>query len=261
MLTAISAWDLQRETRGRFVLGLGSQVRRHIERRFSAPFSRPAARLKDYTLAVRACWAAFAGQSPLAHHGGYYTLDYLPEMMNPGPLPVPAPPIWLAALGPVMFRTAAEVADGALIHPVHTLDYLAQVAEPAIGEGLERAGRAREEFTLSATVLAIVAEAHDEAEREAVRAQFAFYASTPAYRPVLELHGWGALGDRLRDLVRRGERLSMGSVVPDEVLETFCIVADTWEEAVRAARRRYAGVVDRVMFQAPVPATVTLPAP
>ena len=258
MLTAVSAWELQRATNGRHILGLGSQVRRHIERRFSAPFTPPAARLREYAQAVRHIWGAFQGEHPLGFHGEYYTLDYLPDAMNPGPLAAGPPPIYLAALGPVMFQAAAAVADGALIHPIHTQEYLRTVAEPAIARGLAESGRSREEFTLSATVLCIVDEDAGDASREAVRRQFAFYASTPAYRPVLELHGWQSLGDRLRGLVRRGEHDAMAAQVPDEILDTFCVAARTWGEAIELAVRRYQGIVDRVMFQSAPPPGVTV---
>lgn len=249
MLTAVAAWDLQRAASGRFILGLGSQVRRHVERRFSAPFGPPMPRLREYVRAVRHIWGAFQGEHALGFHGDYYTLDYLPAAMNPGPLAAGPPPLYLAALGPLMFQAAGAVADGALIHPIHTRDYLRTVAEPAIARGLEQTGRSRGGFILSATVLCIVDEDDGEASREAVRRQFAFYASTPAYRPVLELHGWESLGDRLRELVRRGEQNAMAAQVPDEILDAFCVTARTWDEAIEVAGRRYEGIADRVMFQ------------
>ena len=155
--------------------------------------------------------------------------------MNPGPLAAGPPPIYLAALGPVMFQAAAAVADGALIHPIHTREYLRTVAEPAIARGLAESGRSRGHFTLSATVLCIIDEDAGDASREAVRRQFAFYASTPAYRPVLDLHGWQSLSDRLRGLVRRGEHDAMAAQVPDEILDTFCVAARTWDDAIDLA--------------------------
>lgn len=260
MLTAVSAWELQRATRGRHILGLGSQVRRHVERRFSAPFTPPVARLREYTRAVRHIWGAFQGEHSLDFHGDYYTLDYLPDAMNPGPLAAGPPPVYLAALGPLMFEAAAAVADGALIHPIHTLEYLRTVAEPAIARGLQQAGRSRGDFALSATVLCIIGEDTGDASREAVRRQFAFYASTPAYRPVLELHGWQSLSDRLRELVRHGEHDAMAGQVPDEILDTFCVVAGTWAEASDLTRRRYQGIADRVMFQSAPPPGTAIPA-
>jgi probable F420-dependent oxidoreductase len=239
-------------------------VRRHIERRFSAPFAPPAARLREYTQAVRQVWGAFQGSNQLGFDGTYYQLDYLPDMMNPGPLAEGPPLLYLAALGPRMFEVAGAVADGALIHPVHTREYLRTVAEPAIARGLAEAGRRREDFGLSVTVLGIVESDHGVASREAVRRQFAFYASTPAYRPVLQLHGWGELSDRLRLMVRQGDPpAALAAVVPDEVLDEFCVSARTWDGAIERARRRYDGLVDRVMFQSAPPAgtAVTATAP
>ncbi|MCE0762448.1 TIGR03617 family F420-dependent LLM class oxidoreductase [Pseudonocardia kujensis] len=252
MTTAVAAWDLQRASHGRFVLGLGTQVRKHIERRFSMPFSRPTARLRDYVNAVRHIWGAFQGEYALNFQGEFHTHDYLPSAMNPGPLPWGPPPIYLAALGPLMFRAAGAVADGVFIHPIHTHEYLRTVAEPALAEGLAETGRDRAEVTLSATVFAIPGAQH----REAVRKQFAFYASTPAYKPVLDLHGWGELGDELRARVRRGELEIMAGSVPDDVLDFFCIVADDWPHAYELARERYTGVVDRINFQTAPPVDV-----
>jgi probable F420-dependent oxidoreductase len=256
MLTAVAAWDLHRASEGRFVLGLGSQVRRHIERRFSAEFEHPAARLGEYTRALRHVWGVFQGEHPLEFRGDFYALDYLTPAVNPGPLPYAPPPIYLAAFGPLMFETSGAVADGVIVHPVHTVDYLSAVAEPAIARGLARAGRDRADFAVSVTALCIVAEGDGVAGRESVRRQFGFYASTPAYRPALELHGWGGLGDELRDLVRRGAHDALAAAVPDAALDTFCIVAEGWGEAIGVARRRYAGVADRVAFQAAPPLDV-----
>jgi probable F420-dependent oxidoreductase len=260
MITAVAAWDLQRASNGRFVLGLGSQVRKSIERRYSSTFDRPAARLREYVTAVKACWDAFQGHRPLGHHGNFYTLDFLPDMLRPTPLETAPPPIYLAALGPTMFRNAGEVAEGAIVHPLHTLDYLREVAEPALSDGLALTGRARASFTLSVTVLAIVGESTTDAEREAVRSQLAFYAATPAYRPILDLHGWGPINDTLCGLTQAGASPhELAAAVPDEVLDAFCVVADTWPEAIAVARRRYRGIADRVMFQAPIPDSVTVP--
>jgi probable F420-dependent oxidoreductase len=203
---------------------------------------------------VRHVWGAFQGSHGLGFKGAYYQLDYLPAMMNPGPLAEGPPPLYLAALGPRMFEVAAAVADGALVHPIHTREYLRAVAEPAIARGLAEAGRRREEFGLSVTVLGIVEPGAGAASREAVRRQFAFYASTPAYRPVLELHGWAGLGDRLRLMVRQGDPpAAMAAAVPDEVLDEFCVSARSWDEAIERARRRYDGLADRIMFQSAPP--------
>lgn len=249
MTTALAAWDLQRATRGRFVLGLGSQVRRHVERRFSMPFDPPVTRMREYAQAVRHIWGAFQEEHPLAFHGDYYSHDYLPPGFMPGSLDWGPPPLYIAAVGPRMFEAAGAVADGALIHPIHTVEYLRQVAEPALTRGLEQSNRDRRTFGLSVTVLCIVGTGEGEGHREAVRRQFAMYASTPAYRPVLELHGWGEISDRLRNAVRSGAQDTMAALVPDELLEQFSVVAQSWPAAIEVARARYEGVADRLMFQ------------
>jgi probable F420-dependent oxidoreductase len=260
MLMAVSAWDLQRATGGRFVLGLGAQVRRHIERRFSAHYGRPAPHLREYAQAVRHIFGAFAGEHPLGFAGDMYALDFLPAAVNPGPLEVPAPPIFLAAVGPVMFEAAGMVADGALVHPIHTVEYLERVAEPAIARGLERSGRRREDFTLSVTALPVV-EGDAAANRDAMRRQFAFYASTPAYRPVLELAGLGELHERLHALSRTGDMDAMARAVDEAALESFALCGETWNEVAAAARERYEGVADRVSFQAAPTLTERLTVP
>lgn len=254
MLTAISGWDVARACDGRFILGLGSQVRKHIERRFSVTYEHPATRLGEYCLAVRHIWEAFQGDHSLDFHGEFYSMDFLPDAVNPGPLLGEVPQIYLAALGALMFRTAGRVADGAMIHPVHSVEYLRAVAEPAIARGLAESGRSRDSFCLEATVFSIVGVGEEgRREREVMRAQFAFYASTPAYSSVLELHGWGHLHDTLRTLVREERMSEMIRAVPDEVLNEFCIVADDWIDAAALARNRYTGIVDRIAFHSAPP--------
>jgi hypothetical protein len=158
-----------------------------------------------------------------------------------------------------MFRTAGRVADGAMIHPVHSVEYLRKVAEPAIARGLAESGRSRDNFCLEATVFSIVGVGEEgRRERELMRAQFAFYASTPAYSSVLELHGWGHLHDTLRTLVHEKKFSEMNHAVPDEVLNEFCIVADDWIEAAALARNRYQGIVDRIAFHTTPPFDVRL---
>jgi probable F420-dependent oxidoreductase len=201
-------------------------------------------------------WGAFQGEHALDFHGEFYTLDYLTPAVNPGPLHVGPPSIYLAAFGELMYSTAGAVADGAIVHPIHSVEYLRAVAEPALAKGLEQAGRTRGDFDLMVTVLAIVGDGEGEGCRESVRRQFGFYASTPAYRPVLELHGRGELSDRLRELVRQGQHDALASAVPDDALDEFCVVADGWEEAMVVARRRYEGIADRVTFQSAPPLTV-----
>ena len=228
MTTALTAWDLQRAS-GRFILGLGSQVRKHIERRFSCEYDPPVPRLKEYVAAVKHIWGAFQGDHALDFQGEYYHLDFLPAFANPGPIERLAPPIYLATVGPVMYKTAGEVADGAFVHPLHTVDYLREVAHPAIGTGLDRAGKSRGDFALSATVFAIIGEGESaRAMENEVRSQLAFYGSTPTYRRVLEHAGWAEVGSKLNEFIRAGRHAEAPSLVPDGMLHDFSIIADSW---------------------------------
>src|SRR5207249_7458616 len=179
MVTAMAAWDLQRASEGRFVLGLGTQVRAHNVRRFSVPWEPPAPRLRELVEALRHIWGAFQGEHPLRFRGRFYRHDLMTPFFDPGPLDAGPPPIYLAAVTPYMYRLAGEVADGVHVHPFHTVRYLREVALPA----LETGGR-RDELTLCSSVFVV---AGGESE-QAIRTQIAFYGSTPTYRPVFELH-------------------------------------------------------------------------
>ncbi len=236
MVTALIAWDLQRATGGRFVLGLGTQVKAHNERRFSVPWESPGPKLRELVEALRHIWGAFQGEHPLSFRGRFYRHDLLIPFFDPGPIEQPLPPVYLAAVTPYMYALAGEVADGVHVHPFHTVRYLREVALPA----LERGGRLGE-LTLAAPVFVVVG-----ADDEAVRLHIAFYGSTPTYRPVLELHGWGELGEHLYRLMARGDTAGMTAAIGDDVLAEFAVFGSTWEEAMRRLRQRYEGVVDRV---------------
>jgi probable F420-dependent oxidoreductase len=255
MTVATSAWDLQRWTGGRFVLGLGTQVRAHVERRFSMPWSAPVARMREYVGALRAIWATWQDGVPLRFTGEHYRHTLMTPVFSPPPLPAGPPPVYLAAVGPAMTRLAGEVADGLLAHGFTTARYLRERTLPALAEGLAAAGRSREDVAVSLT--GFVVTGRDEAERaaaaDAVRATVAFYGSTPAYRPVLELHGWADLADELHALsVRRDDArwTAMRDLVTDEVLAEFAVVA-TPEEAGPEVLRRFGGLVDRFGVYAP----------
>jgi probable F420-dependent oxidoreductase len=247
MVTAMSSWELQRASGGRFRLGIGPQVKAHNERRFSVPFEKPAAKLAEQVEALRAIWAAFAGKAPLDFHGEFYRFDLLTEFFNPGPIDPPPPPVYLAAVNPYSFRMAGEVADGVHVHPLHTVRYLTEVARPALAEGLARSGRAPDDFDVSAQVMVICGDGDERRRMEDyVRTQISFYGSTRTYRAPMQLSGYGALNAELHRLMAAGDRDALVAAVPDELLDEFAVRGDTWEDVAAIARKRYDGVVDRI---------------
>jgi probable F420-dependent oxidoreductase len=254
MTVAATAGDLQSLSSGRFILGLGSQVKPHIERRFSMPWSEPAARMREFVLALRAIWASWQDGTKLRFHGEFYRHTLMTPLFSPGPNPWGPPPVLLAAVGPRMTTVAAEVADGLIVHSCTTERYLREVTWPLIEAGLKQSDRRRDQFTVSYPGLIATAgtEAELAAAIAAVRGQVAFYASTPAYRSVLDLHGWGGLHDELHRLSVRGEWTSMTALIDDEVLRTFAVVGAP-AEAGQELRRRYGDLIDRYTIYAPYP--------
>ncbi|MDX6665799.1 MAG: hypothetical protein QOG68_2005, partial [Solirubrobacteraceae bacterium] len=212
MQTAYTAWDLQRLTGGRFVLGLGTQVRAHVERRFSAPFSEPAARMHEYVRALRAIWTAWQDGSELAFAGRFYTHTLMPPNFRPAPLHGPPPAVHLAAVRERMLEVAGEVADGVMLHAFLTADHLRGVVLPALERGLERGGRSRGDLAIGCGLF--VAASDDE--WESARRRVAFYGSTPGYWPVLETHGLRSLGEALHTHSRAGEWDHMAALVGDD---------------------------------------------
>jgi probable F420-dependent oxidoreductase len=252
MTLANTAWDLQLASHGRFLLGLGSQIKPHITKRFSMPWSRPAARMREMILAIRTIWDCWDGDGTLDFRGDFYTHTLMTPFFNPGPSPYGHPKVFLAAVGAKMTAVAGEVADGLLCHGFTTAAYLHDQTLPALEEGLARSGRTRDDIELS--LPAFIVTGHDEAELErsadGVRRQIAFYGSTPAYRGVLEHHGWGDLQDELNRLSKQGEWVAMGRLVDDDVLNTFAVVAEPHAVA-GALLERWGGLVDRLSFYAP----------
>jgi probable F420-dependent oxidoreductase len=244
---AYTAWDLSRTSGGRFKLGLGTQVRAHIERRFGMAWPEtPAARLREYVQAVRALWDCWQRGGRLNFRGDHYKLTLMTPFFHPGPIEHPAIPIFLAGVNPGMCRLAGEVAEGLHAHPLHSARYLREVVRPAIEAGAADAGRDLSRFELSATAFV----AQDPAEAARVRSQIAFYASTPTYRRVLAVHGWQDVGERLSALARRGAWDAMGDEISDEILEAYAVVAPPEELGARL-RQRYAGLVDRLAIYRP----------
>ncbi len=252
MTLAVVANDLQTATRGHFVLGLGSQIKPHITKRFSMPWSHPAPRMREMLLAIRAIWKTWETGEPLAFRGEFYTHTLMTPFFDPGPNEFGNPKILLAGVGQHMTEVAGEAADGFLAHAFTTERYLREVSVPALERGAAKAGKTRADLTIS--LPGFIVTGVDEESRVAAdvgtRQQIAFYASTPAYRPVLELHGWGDLQSELNTLSKRGEWVKMGELVPDEVLHAFAVVCPL-DEVAATVRSRYDGVVDRFSFYAP----------
>lgn len=249
MTVAMNANDLQLISGGRFQLGLGSQVKAHIEHRFAMPWGRPAARMEEFVAAVRAIWHAWATGERLFFRGEFYKHTLMTDFFNPGPNPHGNPPVLLAAVGERMTAVAGRIADGLLVHPLTSTAYLREKTLPVLTEA--RGGRL-DGFTLGLSALVVLG-ADEESRRaadRAVRGQIAFYASTPSYRPVLELHGWGELADRLNTLSRRQAWDEMASAIDDDVLDTFAVAGDP--AAVAAGlRARFGDLIDRISFYLP----------
>jgi probable F420-dependent oxidoreductase len=252
MTLATVANDLQEHCKGRFILGLGSQVKAHVEKRYSMQWSRPAARMRELVLAIRAIWGCWQDRTKLDFRGEFFTHTLMTPFFDPGPNPYGPARIFLAAVGERMTEVAGEVADGLFAHPLTSKRYLAEVTEASLRKGLARSGRAREDFEISCTAFIVTGadEAEMEAARRAVKGQIAFYASTPAYRPVLELHGWGALQQELNRLSKAGEWERMGELIDDEVLDAFA-VSGTPDQIAGAVLARFGGILDRLSFYAP----------
>lgn len=249
---AYTSWDIQSISGGRFILGLGSQVKGHIERRFGMKWDPPAPKMKEYVSAVRSVWKSWQSGSKLAFHGSYYTLDLMTPFFTPGPIKNPDIPILVAGVNEGMCRVAGSVADGLHVHPLHTVRYLREVVEPALSAGAAKSGRKREEVQMAASVFAAVGDTEQEiaAVKEAYREQVAFYASTRSYRKVMELHHWGDVAERLHGLSMSGEWRKMASEVRDEVLDEF-VVEGTWDEVGKGIQGKYGGLLDRVRVYLP----------
>jgi probable F420-dependent oxidoreductase len=248
MTVANISWDLQTYSQGRFILGLGTQIKPHIEKRFSMPWSHPVARMREFVLALQAIWSAWKDGSRLRFEGEFYTHKLMTPMFTPEPLPFPAPRIFIAAVGEAMTEMCGEVADGLLAHAFTTRRYLHEVTLPAAQRGLQRAGRERSAFQVACPVFVVTGD--DDAELRlasaGVRKQIAFYGSTPAYRKVLELHGWGEVASELHRLSLQGEWDAMATLIDDDILHAFAVVATT-DKLAAALKERCDGVIDRVM--------------
>ncbi len=249
---AYTSWDLQSLSKGRMILGLGSQVKGHIERRFGMKWEPPAPKMRDEVFAIRAVWKSWQEGKKLDFDGRYFHLDLMTPFFSPGAIPYPKIPIYIAGVNAGMCQVAGEAADGLHVHPLHTVRYLREVVGPSLDSGAAKAGRERSEIAVAASVFAAVGDSAEEVRsvREVYRDQVAFYASTKSYRKVMELHGWEDIADRLRDLSIRGDWKEMPSEVPDDVLDEF-VVEGSWKDIGGTIADRYGGLVDRVRLYLP----------
>jgi probable F420-dependent oxidoreductase len=252
MNLAVLANDLQELSKGRFMLGLGSQIKPHITKRFSMPWSHPAPRMRELIMAMRAIWKTWETGEKLEFRGEFYTHTLMTPFFNPGKNPYGNPKVVLAAVGELMTEVAGEAGDGLLVHGFTTERYLREVSLPALERGAAKAGKSRSDLTVSypGFVVTGATEADVAAASAAVRQQIAFYGSTPAYRPVLELHGWGGLQPELNTLSKQGEWVKMGELIDDEVLDAFAVVCPI-DQVATQVKARFGDVVDRFSFYAP----------
>ena len=252
MTMAQLAHDLNAFSGGRLVLGLGSQVKPHIERRFSMPWHKAAAQMREFIEAMQAIFDCWYDGKRLEYVGEYYAHTLMPATFTPEDTDGPRPRISLSATGPLMTRVAAEVADGMIMHPFSTARYMREVTLPAIEEGLARRGRTLADFELDYAPMVAIGTTEESlhAAVAAVRGRIAFYGCTRAYRPVLELHGWGELQDELIPLNKQHRTDDMAALVDDEVLHTIAIVGEP-ADVVRQMKERFGGVIGRTGFAAP----------
>ena len=249
---AQTANDLQLGSKGRFVLGVGSQIRPHIQNRFSMPWQRPVERMRELVLAIKAIHRTWNERVPLEFRGAQFTHTLMTPFFDPGPNPFGPPPIWVAGLGPQMTRAAAEVGDGLLVHPFHSGRFVRERLAPTVTEGLAASGRPRGAFTVAAVPIVCTGRTDEEraAAAAGVRRLLAFYGSTPAYRVTLDLHGWGELQTELNRLSKAGRWAELADRIDDEVLETLTVSGPPEEIGARVAAR-YGDTVDRVGLSMP----------
>jgi len=255
MTLANLAWDLQSYSQGRFILGLGSQIKPHITKRFSMPWSHPAPRMREMVMAIRAIWDTWQNGTPLGFRGEFYTHTLMTPFFTPsasdlGDFGVPR--IFLAGVGELMTEVAGEVCDGFICHGFTTEKYLREVTVPALERGRAKAGKPLAGLEISGPSFVVSGSNDEEMEAAATgtRQQIAFYGSTPAYKAVLDLHGWGDLHIDLNRLSKQGEWVQMGELITDEILDTFAVVG-TPEEIAPGLAKRYGDVITRISFYAP----------
>jgi probable F420-dependent oxidoreductase len=248
MTMANIGWDLNQYSKGRFTLGIGSQIKPHITKRFNMPWSKPAARMREYILALREIWQCWesGGSERLNFRGEFYQHTLMTPMFVPSKRDFGAPDVRLAGVGPMMTEVAGEVAQGLIAHGFSTADYMREVTLPAVERGLAKSDRKRSDFDISSPVMVVSGDDEESFEQSklAVKGQLAFYGSTPAYKPVLDLHGWGDLQPILNRLSKEGKWVEMGELFTDEMLNTFAVVTERPEDIAAILQKRYHGLVD-----------------
>jgi probable F420-dependent oxidoreductase len=252
MVLAHTAWDLAKASGGRFILGLGSQVKGHNERRFSVKWESPAPRMREVVLALRAIWDCWQNGTKLAFKGQFYRFDLMTPFFNPGPIEHPKVPVYVAGVNQHMCRVAGEVCEGLHVHPFNSPKYLREYVQPAVNEGLKAASKRREDFTYATSSFVIIGDSEAElaTQRRAVKQQIAFYASTRTYEPVLAAHGWQDVGPHLHRKSVEGDWKGMAELISDEMLETYAVTATADTIAARL-NERYDGLLDRTAFYQP----------
>lgn len=254
---AHNAWDLQKLSSGRFVLGLGTQVKAHIERRFGMVWDQPAARLREYILAIRALWQCWQTGEKLNFRGEFFKLTLMAPFFNPGPIAQPRIPIFIAGVNAQLSQLAGELCDGFHVHPFHTPKYLAEFILPNIELGLQKGERRRGDIQLASSVFVIGGDTEEERRhnRDIVRQQISFYASTPSYHPVFELHSWKSVAEQLSSLAARGRWEEMPALITDDMLAEFAEEGE-WATLPAKLMRRYDGLLDRIAYYFELPQDV-----
>ncbi|MGH7279039.1 MAG: TIGR03617 family F420-dependent LLM class oxidoreductase [Candidatus Rokuibacteriota bacterium] len=252
MITAHIAWDLQKASGGRFILGLGSQVKGHNERRFSVKFDAPGPRMREIVLALRAIWDCWQNGTTLDFKGEFYRFTLMTPFFNPGPIDHPTIPVYVAGVNAYMCRVAGEVCDGLHVHPFNSPTYLREYVHPAVEEGLRAAKRSRRDFTYTTSTFVVVGDTEQEraANRQSVKQQIAFYASTRTYEPVLAAHGWQDLTAQLHRKSVEGDWKGMADLITDEMVDTYAVTG-TYGDIGARIRERYAGLLDRTALYQP----------
>ena len=252
MVLANLGHDLNAYSKGRFTLGIGSQIKPHIEKRFSMPWSSPAARMREMIEAIHAIWDCWYEEKPLKFRGDFYQHTLMTPMFTPTNTQYGKPKIILAAVGPMMTKTAAEVADGMFIHAFTTAKYMKEVTVPVVEATLKAAGRARSDFQLVYPVFLVTGETEEQfaKQKKITQERIAFYGSTPAYKGVLDLHGWGDVQPELNRLSKEGQWQEMGTLIDDDILGAFAVVGEP-DDVAAQIKERFGPLVDRAMVVFP----------